>query len=173
MTETWRDIPNYEGLYEVSDKGRVRSKEGKVTYTERHGVRKWKSRILKVKNKNAREFRVDLWKDGKPKTFLVHQLVGFAFLSNPNKYKSINHLDGNPRNNNVENLEWCSDYRNINHAFDNRLIKTGKQTSLFSIKDREMHDFRSITKASEFLGRSNNYLTNNKIADGYLVFIKE
>ena len=173
MTETWRDIPDYEGLYEVSDKGRVRSKEGKVTYTERHGVRKWKSRILKVKNKNAREFRVDLWKDGKPKTFLVHQLVGFAFLSNPNKYKSINHLDGNPRNNNVENLEWCSDYRNINHAFDNRLIKTGKQTSLFSIKDREMHDFRSITKASEFLGRSNNYLTNNKIADGYLVFIKE
>ena len=173
MTETWRDIPNYEGLYEVSDKGRVRSKEGKTTYTERHGVRKWKSRILKEKNKKGREVRVSLWKDGKSKDFLVHQLVGFAFLSNPNKYKSINHLDGNPRNNNVENLEWCDHYINNNHAFDNRLIKTGKRTSLFSIKTREMHDFRSISKASEFLGRSTTYLRNNKIADGHLVFIKE
>lgn len=173
MTETWRDIPNYEGLYEVSDRGRVRSKEGKVTYTERHGVRKWKSRVLKEKNKNAREVRVDLWKDGKPKGFLVHQLVGLAFLSNPNEYKSINHLDGNPRNNNVENLEWCSDYRNINHAFDNRLIKTGKRTSLISIETREIHNFRSIAKAAEFLGRSITYIKENKNADGYLVFIED
>ena len=173
MTETWKDIPNYEGLYEVSDKGRVRSKEGKVTYTERHGVRKWKSRVLKEKNKNAREVRVDLWKDGKPKGFLVHQLVGFAFLSNPNKYKSINHLDGNPRNNNVENLEWCSDYLNINHAFDNRLIKTGKRTALISIKSGDIHNFRSISKAAEFLGRSSKYLKKYKNADGYLVFIED
>ena len=173
MTETWRDIPNYEGLYEVSDKGRVRTKEGKITHTKYHGVRRWKSRILKEKNKDAREARVDLWKDGKPKGFLVHQLVGLAFLSNPNEYKDINHLDGNPRNNNVENLEWCDHYRNINHAFDTGLMSTNKQTSLFSIKDREMHDFRSMGKASEFLGRSRTYLRNNKIADGYLVFIKE
>ena len=172
MTETWKDIPNYEGLYEVSDKGRVRSKEGKATYTERHGVRRWKSRILKVKNKNAREFRVDLWKDGNPKTFLVHQLVGFAFLPNPNEYKSINHLDGNPRNNNVDNLEWCDHRINNNHAFDNRLIKTGKRTALISIETREIHNFRSIAKAAEFLGRSTNYVRENKNADGYLVFIE-
>ena len=172
MIETWRDIPNYEGLYEVSDKGRVRTKEGKVTYTKHHGVREWKSRVLKEKNKKGREVRVDLWKDGKPKSFLVHQLVGFAFLSNPNEYKSINHLDGNPRNNDVDNLEWCDHHINNNHAFDNRLIKTGKRTSLISIETRETHNFRSISKASEFLGRSSGYLRKHKNADGYLVFIE-
>ena len=171
--ETWRDIPSYEGLYEVSDKGRVKSKEGKVTYTEHHGVRKWKSRVLKEKNRNGREIRVDLWKDGKPKSFLVHQLVGLAFIPNPNGYKSINHLDGNPRNNSVDNLEWCDHRINNNHAFDNRLIKTGKRTTLISIESGEVHSFRSISKASEFLGRSDTYLKNHKNADGYLVFIED
>lgn len=171
--ETWKDIPDYEGLYEVSDKGRVRSKEGKVTYTERHGVRKWKSRVLKEKNTKGREVRVDLWKDGKPKGFLVHQLVGFSFLPNPNKYKCINHLDGNPRNNHLDNLEWCDHYINNNHAFDNRLIKTAKPTILISVDSGKELEFRSISKAAEFLGRSNTYIRENKKADGYLVFIED
>lgn len=171
--ETWKDIPDYEGLYEVSDKGRVRSKEGKVTYTKYHGFREWKPRVLKEKNTKGREVRVDLWKNGKSKSYLVHQLVGFAFLPNPNKYKCINHLDGNPRNNDVDNLEWCDHHINNNHAFDNRLIKTGKRTALISIATREIHNFRSIAKAAEFLGRSTTYIRENKKADGYLVFIED
>ena len=171
--ETWKDIPDYEGLYEASDKGRVRSKEGKITYTKHHGFREWKSRILKEKNTKGREVRVDLWKNGKPKSYLVHQLVGIAFLPNPNKYKCINHLDGNPRNNNVDNLEWCDHHTNNNHAFDNRLIKTGKRTVLISINSVDIHNFRSISKASEFLGRSSSYLKKHKNADGYLVFIED
>ena len=170
--ETWKDIPNYEGLYEVSDKGQVRSKEGKVTYTKHHGFREWKSRILKEKNVKGREARVDLWKNGKPKSYLVHQLVGIAFLPNPNKYKCINHLDGNPRNNHLDNLEWCDHYINNNHAFDNRLIKTAKPTILISMDSGEELEFRSISKAAEFLGRSNHYLTNKESVDGYKVIIE-
>ena len=171
--EVWKDIPNYEGSYEASSNGRIRTKEGKLTYTKHHGFREWKSRILKEKNEKGREVRVDLWKDGKPKSWLVHQLVGKAFLANPNNYKSINHLDGNPRNNNINNLEWCDHYINNNHAFDNRLIKTGKLTTLIALDSGEVHRFRSISKAAEFLGRSSGFVNKYKTIDGYRVIIQE
>ena len=119
--EKWKDIPGYEGSYEVSNKGRVRSKKGKTTYTKRHGKRVWKSRVLKEKNKTAREQRVDLWKEGEPKTFLVHRLVAMAFIPNPENKPCINHKDGDPRNNKIGNLEWCTYKENENHAKRNGL----------------------------------------------------
>ena len=90
-TEIWKDVVGYEGIYEVSNHGRVRTKEGKTTYSEIHGTRVWKSRILKEKNPKGRDVRVTLWKDKQDKSYLVHQLVGKAFIPLiPNK-NCINH----------------------------------------------------------------------------------
>lgn len=156
MEIAWRDVVGYEGIYEVSSDGQVRTKEGKVTYSERHGKRVWKSRILKEKNKKGRDVRVELYKDKKSKSWLVHRLVAIAFIPNVDETLTfINHIDGNPRNNNVTNLEWCNHYINNNHAFDNGLIKTAHKIKLTNISSGEEFIFRSKSKASEFL--SNNF----------------
>lgn len=160
--EIWKDIPEYEGLYEASSHGRVRSKEGKVTYSEYHGERVWKSRILKEKNPSKvgrRDKRVDLWKDGKPKTFLVSRIISTTFIPNPDNKKFINHIDGDHRNNHVENLEWTTSTENNNHAFDNDLIGTNVKIVLKRIDDRSEYKFRSMSKASEFIGRNIGYVS--------------
>lgn len=155
----WRDVVGYEGIYEVSNTGLVRTHKDKVTYTERHGVRRWKQRILKNKTPNGRDVRVNLWKDGKSKDYLVHRIVAEAFIPKVEGKTSINHIDGNPKNNKVENLEWCNHKENNNHAFDNGLINTGKKVLLKNKTTNEKLYFRSLSKASEHLGRSVGYLS--------------
>ncbi|MDU6600365.1 MAG: NUMOD4 domain-containing protein [Streptococcus anginosus] len=158
--EIWKDVVGYEGIYEVSNFGRVRTHKDKITYSKRHGIRHWKQRILKPKTTKAREPRVSLWKDKVSKDFLVHRLVAEAFISNPDNKPTVNHIDGNPNNNHVNNLEWATYKENNNHAFDNNLIKTGASIILVDKKTKEMHLFRSMAKASEFLGRNHGYLSS-------------
>lgn len=161
MEEIWKDVVGYENIYEVSSFGNVRTHENKTTWTERHGLRHWKQRYLKNKTPNGRDVRVSLWKNGKLKDWLVHRLVAYAFILNDDNSKdSINHIDGNPKNNHVSNLEWCDHYENNNHAFDNNLIKTGKKTTLLRLSDNKTFEFRSLSKASLFLGRNSGYISN-------------
>lgn len=174
--EVWKDVVGYEGIYEVSNKGRVRTHKNKTTYTKRHGVRKWRQIILKNKNPKGRDVRVALWKDGKHKDFLVHRLVAYAFIPQIEGKTSINHIDGNPKNNNVENLEWCDHRDNNNHAFDNGLMTTNKVIFLVDKITNESHYFRSMTKAGRFLGKSHGYISNalksgETEVEGYRIFI--
>lgn len=158
--EVWKQIPNYEVLYEVSNKGRVRSKKGKVTYTEMHGKRLWKSRVLKEKNPNGRDVRVSLWKDGNERSFLVHRLVAKAFIPNPENKPCINHIDGNPRNNHVKNLEWATYEENQNHAFDNGLVGTNIRIALINKDSGKRKTFRSMSKASSYIGKNTGYISS-------------
>lgn len=152
MDIVWKDTIGYEGIYEVSNTGLVRTHENKVTYTEKHGVRKWKQRILKQKiHHKDKTCRVSLWKDGKEKTWLVHRIVALAFIPLVEGKDYINHIDGSRLNNCVDNLEWCNHQENNNHAFDNGLIKTSHSVVLYNKTTKEMHYFRSKAKASEFL----------------------
>lgn len=160
MTEIWKDIVGYENIYEVSSYGRVRTAVGKTTYTERHGVRHWKQRYLKNKTPKGRDVRVSLWKDGKTKSFLVHRLVAFAFIPEIEGKTSINHKDGNPKNNHVDNLEWCNHLENNRHAFENNLMTTQNETILINHTTKEKHSFRSMVVASFFLGRNRGYIHN-------------
>jgi len=157
--EVWKDVVGYEGIYEVSNLGNVRTHIDKVTSNTRFKKRKWKQRILKDKNPNGRDTRVTLWKDGKPKDFLVHRLVAEAFLPKVEGKTIINHIDGNPKNNNVDNLEWCDHYENNNHAFDNGLIATGKKIILRDLETGKDYEFRSMSKASEFLGKNVGFIS--------------
>ena len=120
MEEIWKDIKGYEGLYQVSNFGNVKSlskmrKSGSGYYIQ-------KEIILKQQLKSKRYLGVGLTKNKKWKNFLVHRLVAEAFLENPNHYNQINHIDCNKLNNNIENLEWCSQEQNLEHAYKNGLL---------------------------------------------------
>lgn len=173
MTELWRQVPGYEGIYEVSNTGLVRTVEGKTTHSVRTGIRKWKSRVLKEKDPSGRNVRVDLWKDKKSKSWLVHRLVAMAFIPNPENKPTINHKDGNPRNNYVSNLEWATHYENNNHAFDNGLICTAIKIDAYNQDTGELIAFRSLSKASNFIGVSidtiKRYKSTGKPLKGYIL----
>lgn len=164
----------------MSSHGRVRTHKDKTTYTKRHGVRKWKQRVLQEKNKNSIYARVDLWSKGKPKTHLVHRLVAKAFLDNTEEYEYVNHKDGNPRNNNVDNLEWCSFKDNVNHAFDNDMNSSAKRVVVVHRETGEKTEFRSMSKASLFIGKSSRHIDYkirktppDHYSGKYMFFLKE
>ena len=97
--EEWRDIEGYEGLYQVSNLGNIKSLK------DNYGRSRIK--ILKLKKRKDGYIQINLHKNGIIKTFRVHQLVARAFIDNPNNLKEINHKDENPSNNRVDNLEWA------------------------------------------------------------------
>lgn len=112
--EIWKDILNYEGLYQISNLGNVKSLGNKHKHKN--------SIILKqtIDRKNG-YLTVSLSKKGKMKMYRVHRLVANAFIDNFNNYPIINHKDGNKLNNCVDNLEWCTYKQNIIHSWENGL----------------------------------------------------
>ncbi len=122
-TEIWEDIPNYVGLYQVSNLGRIKSLD-KIYYFGNTSSRRNSKEYIKALVLNSDGYhRVALQKDGIRKDYMVHVLVGMCFLANPFNYKEINHKDGIKINNVPENLEWCSRIHNIHHARDTGLWK--------------------------------------------------
>lgn len=98
MQEIWKDIEGYEGLYQVSNLGNVRS----LNWAKRGIVKN-----LYLKKQNRGYLHVELAKNGVRKSATVHRLVAMAFIPNPGNLPLINHKDENPLNNRAENLEWC------------------------------------------------------------------
>jgi len=101
--EEWKDIKGYEGLYQISNLGRV--KNIKTNYIRKSIITKLGYYQVKLLNK----------------MYLIHRLVAQAFIDNPNNYPEINHSDGNKANNKIENLIWCTRSQNVKHSFDNGL----------------------------------------------------
>lgn len=169
--ENWKDIPGYEGLYQASTEGRIRTCEGKITASARFPTRVWKQRIMKQKihkNKKGRaDARVCLWKDGKEKTHLVSRLVAKTWCDGYSEGLTVNHKNGQPLDNRAENLEWCSLTDNIRHAFDFGLVSSQLTTTLISDSGEEL-SFKSMSAASKFLGRSKSYVSN-AIAKGHII----
>lgn len=175
--EVWKEVLGYEDLYEVSNLGKVRTKVGKTTHSDRHGSRVWKQRILKQKTDKNGYKRVNLWKNKMSKTFLVHRLVAIAFLDAVDGKNYINHKDGNPSNNYLENLEWCTHKENLMHAFENELNKSPDQIVLFNSNTKESVWFLSKAEASKYLGRNQGFvsavLKKGEIeVDEYVIFTK-
>ena len=171
--EQWRDIPGYEGIYQASTLGRIRSTEGKTTYTELHGIRLWKQRILKTRGKNnITGHRVSLWKNGVAKDFLVARLVAAVWLDMPTTPCTVNHINGNRFDNRIENLEWLSLADNIRHGFETGLYRFPNPVRLS--RGNEQHTFRSMSDASAYLGRNKKYISGvlsrgRRSASGYLI----
>lgn len=116
----WKPIENYNSLYEVNEKGEIRS----LYHWNGHKYEKRKKPyILKQTNTTTGYKKVELAKDGKKKSLRVHRLVATAFIPNPMNKPYINHIDGNRINNCVENLEWCTQHENVVHAYETGLNK--------------------------------------------------
>lgn len=124
MEEHWRPVVGYEGLYEVSNIGRVRSIDKVVVSENQYGryEKTVKGRIMKTGKNKYGYLQVGLCKYGKVKTFLVHRLVAEAFIPNPNNLPEVNHKDERPWNNAVSNLEWCDRVYNNNYGTRNKRI---------------------------------------------------
>ena len=119
--ELWKPIENYEGLYEVSNKGNVRSLDRDVQYKKTDFTMKIKGVDLKPNVLKKGYLQVGLSKNGKRKSMLVHRLVMNAFNPTTDENLQINHIDGNKENNEVSNLEWVTAIENTNHAYDTGL----------------------------------------------------
>ena len=175
--ETWKDIPGYEGIYEVSDKGRVRTAENKTTHSVLRGERKWKQRVLQQKTDSGGYKRVSLWKNKKVKDFLVHRLVAMAFIESEEEKTIINHKDGVPGNNDVSNLEWCTYKENNAHAVENRLNCHADPIVLLNLVSKESHYFDSKAEASKFIGRNHGYISRllkngENTVDNYEIYVQ-
>lgn len=113
--EEWKDIEGYEGLYQVSNEGRVKSLHREIIYKD--GRKKTLSeKILHNLLSDLGYYHVMLSKNGIPKRYKVHRLVAKAFIPNPDNLPIINHRDESPKNNVVENLEWCTQGYNIHYG---------------------------------------------------------
>lgn len=163
MKEIWKDIVDYQG-YQVSNLGRVRT-FNKQTFNKRHGIRKWKNRILKYKGETYKTgYKVDLWKDGKNKTFLVARLVAFTFFEKDINDLSltVNHIDGNRFNNNINNLELISIADNIRHAFNTGLMSKCLKVRVINKETKEEKTFVSMQSASFYMNKNHGYIYNKR-----------
>lgn len=144
--EIWKDIEGYEGLYQVSNLGRVRSVIRVVV--DRKCTRCMKSKILKQTPSTGKlpYFYVSLSKGGKVQKRMVHRLVAETFIPNVELKPQVNHIDGNPQNNRYDNLEWMTNAENTLHAYRTHL-NMGRQ-KLFTIKGKTLN----MTQWCEVMG---------------------
>lgn len=156
--EKWKDINNYEGIYQVSNLGRIKSLErfrktrkfnGEQTgYIQEESLRKLKV----VERNNTKYNQITLIKDGKPKTFYVHRLVAKAFIKNPHNKYYVNHKDGNGLNNKVDNLEWVTNKQNQKHSAN--ILKNNHNKPIIAYNKKTMKkelEFEIMSNAARWL----------------------
>lgn len=151
MTDTmeeWRDVPGYEGFYQISSLGRLRSLD------RESGGKKYSGKIISSKRRSG--YIVDiLCKDGVRKTCRRHRLVAEAFLPNPEEKPEVNHIDGNKINNCIDNLEWATHRENTEHAWVTGLTKAPPAQEPMEVV--QMYEGNEIAtyKSIEIAGRIN------------------
>lgn len=169
--EEWRPIQGYEGIYEISNEGRIKSLLGfnGHKYIDRERM------LNPYKQKgNENYFRsvITLTKNKQRKSFKVHRLVAKAFIPKEDGRNIINHKDGNPLNNSVNNLEWCTQKENMDHASKNKLLLTAynaidrdTMTTLLNngFTYDEIADKLGVAKGTVF-----NYIKRFKITKKYI-----
>lgn len=142
IVEIWKDIENFKGLYQVSNFGKVKS-----FHKTNLG------NILKAYDNGRGYLFVHLCKDGKRKYGYIHKLVAKAFLKNPKKHTVVNQVDGNRKNNKENNLEWCTQKQNMEHASRNNLILKGERCHKSKLKNKDVVKIRKMYKEQKITHR--------------------
>lgn len=133
--EIWKDVVGYEGLYMVSNMGRVMStKRASNKYIGDY----LKNTIKSISSNKAGYSFINMYKDGKCKSKYVHRMVAQAFLPNQNNLLEVNHINGVKSDNSLQNLEWVSGSENKIHSYDTGLRKWGDGHHKTKIKDLDV-----------------------------------
>ena len=135
IDEIWKDIPNYEGLYQISNYGRIKS------------YKQHNARLMSLSPNRYGYVEKQLYKNNKYESKRIHRLVAEAFIPNPNNLPEVNHKDGNKQNNTVHNLEWCTTKENNWHRY-NVLHKTWSSDKKVICVETEVI-YKNITSAAQ------------------------
>lgn len=170
MKEVWKDIAGFDGYYQVSNHGNVRSTTRKVHHSK-GGVRVSHSRLMKLSLNGDGYYFVSLHKHNHAKPFRVNRLVAETFIPNPDGLPCVNHIDKNRLNNRVDNLEWCS------VEYNNR-YSTNKAISQYTLDGVWVRDWDAISDATRLLGINTSNIAQccrgkRKSAGGYIWKYKE
>lgn len=146
MKEIWKDIPGFEGWYQASNIGRIRSVDRYVNYkTTGQAIRNGK--ILSPKTSTKGYLEVTLLVNGKYHFKRVHRLVALTFIPNPNNFPQINHINENKQDNRIENLEWCTPRQN------SEAYTTQRNTVYqYDLQGKLIKVWHSLTRAAESIG---------------------
>lgn len=180
MQEIWKDIEGYEGIYQVSNLGRVRSldriRNGRNQYGAEFKVIH-KGKELTPFSTLTGYLEVSLYIKQKRHNFLIHRLVAQAFIPNIKELSEVNHIDGNKSNNRSDNLEWCTNIENQQHAIRTGLRKVKKvcqyslNKELIKVWNNQYEASRKMSIAQESINRCCNQKV--KTAGGYIWRYKE
>jgi hypothetical protein len=165
--EEWKPVVGYEGLYEVSNIGKIKSLKKTVNH-KLYGTKNKNEFILNInKTTNFGYYKCKLTKDGITRCYFVHRIVANAFIENKNNYPIINHIDGIKTNNSVDNLEWCTYRHNANHFNSNQ-----KRSSKYAGVSYNKNSRKWI--ANIRIGKNQKYLgLFNEEEDAYNAYILE
>lgn len=160
MSELWKDINGYEGLYQISNKGKIRKLRFINNICNKEKIFELTPQII-----NSGYQKVMLYKNGEYKNALVHRLVAEAFVENPDNKKIVNHKDGDKTNNYADNLEWVTHGENMTHAYKNGLAysaakgrfgadskKSIRVNMLDKTSEKVLNQFGSLIDAAHYIG---------------------
>lgn len=169
----WKNIEGYDGLYQVSDTGEIRSVDAVIqvhnSRTKPYSYVR-KGCVLKQRKQNCGYNIVKLSKNGKMSAYTVHRIVAETFIPNPKGYSEVNHKNGIKTDNNKSNLEWCSRNDNIRHSYQEKIRKHWNRRKVMCVETKEI--FESIKDAGVAKGVNPKCICHvlagrNKIAGGY------
>ena len=149
--EIWKPIKGYEGLYEISNYGRVKSL-ARTWVTGHNSIVRSKDESILAPKKDRGYLRVGLLKNGKRKLLSIHRLVAEHFIPNPLNKPEVNHRDGNKENNHFSNLEWVTPAENTQHAESLRLRKHRKGSECHNAKltEEQVLEIRNLYSSGKF-----------------------
>lgn len=175
MEELWRDIEGYEGLYQVSNLGRVKSFDTKDKLDR---IRK--GRVLKGRKDKYGYIQVGLYKQGAASKKKIHRLVAEAFISNPENKPEVNHIDEDKTNNIISNIEWVTPKENLNHGTRNERSSRKQSIPIIAtnLNTGEYREFYGSRECARQLGLNQSNITKvlkgkQKQTGGYTFQYKE
>ena len=168
MQEIWKDIKNYEGYYQASNFGKIRSIDRKIASGNK--TKNLKGKILKASKNNKGYLQINLCVNNIRNKCLVHRLIAQTFMPNPNQLECINHKDENKANNHIENLEWCDYTYNNNYGTFKSRVSSSKSKSVKCVELSLI--FKSQLEASKYFNIKSSAISRccknkNRTAGGY------